>query len=319
MRPWFLTMICLLSLVLWGCPSDSDDDDSSAGDDDAGDDDAGDDDISDDDAYTPPEDLGPWLPLKEWSQVDDALLYIMPMYSKGLVETMEDLTDQYKTGDCPDIQMSGPPDEILTEVIGGCMAGDTEFAGQYTMTEIDAGSYTIYVWEADNYYIRPAAKTDVEDDEFFFHGRVYWSYNEDELVGSLGAGLGTVELGVIGQTGTGIEAHYVGAAPGTPVWNHVYLTGMSEVELDAYQQVARWHDLYVTSNGFGTFTSNALSMVSDEFACASEPLSGYLTITGTIQIMFQFDGETTCDGLVPVYAIDSGDEQYLGDYPADMF
>jgi len=318
MRPWF-SMLCLFSLILWGCPSDDADDDSSAADDDASDDDGADDDVSDDDAYTPPEELGPWLPLKEWSQVEDALGYIQPHFASGLIETMMQLTDDYGDGNCPVETISGPPDEILTEVVGGCMAGDTEFAGQYTQTEIDAGSYKIFIWEADNYFIRPATRTDVDDEEFFFHGRVYWSYNEDDLLGSLGAGLGTIEMGVIGETGTGIEAHYVGAAPGTPAWNHVYLTGMSEVEYDAYQQVTRWHDLYVTSNGFGTFTSNALLMVTDEFVCASEPLSGYLTITATIQIMFRFDGESACDGLVPVWAIDGGNESYLGDIAGDIW
>jgi hypothetical protein len=307
MRWWLMVSLCIAALLAVGCAT-GDVDDVVAGDDDdvAADDD--DDDDDDDDSYEPPPALGPDF---EWDPDDlegalnlsvEALYYTVPGFTLSLVETMEDLTEQYSTEDCPTVEFSGPPDAVLKTVTGGCTAGEMEFAGAYSLLDEDAGSFHIYTWSAEQFYIRPAdsgvdGREDVEDDEYFFHGLVEWSYDGQNVLGTFGQGLGELDAN------TGFEAHYVGLAPDVPEWNHVYLKGNSTARLNADQEVEYTHDLYVSSNGFYSFTSNAVTIVSDEQICTDEPLSGGITITGSpLTIMFMPDGETACDGTVNVMA-----------------
>ncbi len=307
MRWWLMISLCIAGLLALGCPTDDgDDDDSAGGDDDTADDDD-DDDTGDDDSYEPPPDLGPWF---EWDPYDldgalnlavEALYYTLPGFTLSLVETMEELTEDYRSDECPVIEYSGPPDAVLKTVTGGCTVGDMEFVGSYTVLDEDAGSFHIYTYNADQYYIRPSASAStglrIEDDEYFFHGEVIWTYDGQDVLGTFGQGLGELE------TLDGFEAHYVGLAPSTPEWNHVFIKGLGNAKLNADQQVEYTHDLYATSNGFYSFTSNAVTVVSDEGLCNSEPLSGGITITGSpVTIMFMPDGETSCDGTVNVMA-----------------
>ncbi len=320
MRWWLMFSLCLAALLALGCPTDGDDDDSAGDDDDTADDDD-DDDIGDDDSYEPPPDLGPWF---EWDPYDldgalnlsvEALYYTLPGFTLSLAETMEDLTEQYKTEDCPVVEFSGPPDAVLKTVTGGCTAGDMEFVGSYSLLDEDAGSFHIYTYTADVFFIRPAGSAstgrfEIEDDEYFFHGTVIWSYDGQGVLGTFGQGLGDLDVN------GGFEAHYVGLTDTVPSWNHVYIKGNSEAKLNASQDVEYTHDLYATSNGFYTFTSNAVTVVSNQGTCSAEPLSGGITITGSpLTIMFMPDGETACDGTVNVMA---GVEQ-IGYYSEDIW
>ena len=331
MRLWFLLSFLCLALLAFGC-DDADDDDTAADDDDDDSDD--DDDNGDDDTvpteYTPPPEdgLGPWLDWSEEETIEDArtltdaaLKYALPGFTKGLLDTMESLTAEMGEEGCPEIAMSGPPDAVLTEYIGdGCeTAGGTTFLGRYSILEEDAGSFSIYTYTATLYYIRPPdSKQDVDSDEYFFHGKVEWSFNGDPLIGTMGVGLGEMQIVTEEEDPMyegGFEAHYVGAAPSDPVWNHVYLRGFAEAELNAQQQIEYMHDIYVTSNGFYSFTCNSM-FTSDPDVCDEEPITGWLAVNGSpVSMNYWADGETACDGVLSVtYDIYDG-----GTFSEDIF
>ncbi len=314
MRPWFLVLLSILALLALGCPNDDVVDDDSAADDDDDDDDNGDDDTTEDAVYVPPPDLGPWF---EWDPYDldsavesgiDCLQYALPSYPRSLIDLMESLVTDHENAICPDIQQSGPPDEVLTTVTGNCETDDGwAFNGSYTMKDTDAGSFHIYTYDVDQFYVRPADNDheagDIQDDEYFFHGHMEWTYNGDDVFGTFGMGLGGHDTeDPDTDESDGFEAHYAdGAYPGTPAWNHVYIKGWSEAVLNADQQVEYSHDLYITSSGFWTFTSNAIALTSDESICGLEPISGAIGITATpLSIMFLPDGESSCDGNVTI-------------------
>ncbi len=315
MRWHYLFLLSLIGLLVAACTGGDDDD--AVDDDDAADDDAADDDddTSEEEPYEVPEELAPWIEFDSLDHVGEAMLYTRPEFSMTLIDTMEELTAEFGDENCPAIHMSGPPDEVLTEVIGDCTAGTTEFVGSYSMLDIDAGSFHIYIWNADRYHIRPDAdRQDVEDDEYFFHGRISYSFTGDDIIGTMDAGLGLLEYGEWGDSETGFEAHYVGPSPTEPVWNHVFLHGWVETGLTANQDVELASDMVVMSNGFGMFTNNSFGVFSLSDECDSEPLTGNYTVQGVIGVQFRFDGDTSCNGGVPVYSVDSGDETYVGDY-----
>ncbi len=317
MRPWFLICACIAALVGLGCDGEGDDDDDSASTDDD-DDSATDDDDDFPDEYERPDEDGLGVAF-DWTDEyksngidgvrtlsDECLYYTLPSFTKSQLDLMVELTEQYGDGDCPTVTMSGPPDEVLTEVVGDCTTSDgTQFAGGYTMLDTDAGSFHIYTYDAYLYYIRPQGRQDVDSDEYFFHGVVSWSYNGDDLVGTMGVGLG--ELDIVAEDYAdpqqgGWEAHYIGAAPGFPEWNHTYIRGMSYAELTAQQEIDYMVDMYVTSNGFYTFTSSGM-FTSDPEECDREPLTGSQSVIGQpLSIIYVADGETSCNGTINVNA-----------------
>ncbi len=332
MRLWFLLSFMSLALLAFGC-DDGDDDDTSGDDDTADDDDDSgddDDDTSGTGTYTPPPEdgLGPWM---DWSEeetiedvrslTDEALKYALPGFTKGLIETMETLTADMGDDTCPAVAQSGPPDAVLTEYIGdGCTTADgTTFLGRYSILEEDAGSFSIYTWTATLYYIRPPeSKQDVDSDEYFFHGKIRWSFNGDDLIGTMKQGLGEMEIISEDEEPMyegGFEAHYVGPSPTDPVWNHVYLRGFAYAELNASQEIEYMHDMYITSNGFYSFTCNAM-FTSDPDVCNDEPISGWLAVNGSpVSMNYWADGETACDGVLSVtYDVYDG-----GTYSEDIF
>ena len=188
---------------------------------------------------------------------------------------------------------------------GNCFAGNMEFCGSYTLTDTSIGNDHVYTWEVERFAVRPAGgntSPDLESDEYFFHGYVNWSYPFDSVLGTFGAGLGSMSaMDPISGT-TGFEAHNAGTAPGPPSWSHVYVKGTSEAALNGQKQVEYSHDLYVTSDGFWTFTSFGVDLISDSNVCSTEPLSGGIGITGIpMSILFAPDGQSSCDGEVPIY------------------
>ncbi len=317
MRWRYLIVFMSIGILVTACKDEED----AADDDDVGDDDsAGDDDTTEEDPYEVPENLAPWIEFTSLDHVGEAMLYTRPEFAMTLIDTMEALTADYGNEDCPTVHMSGPPDEVLTEVIGDCTAGSTQFVGGYSMLDIDAGSFHIYIWNADMYYIRPdAAKHTVEDDEYFFHGRISYSFTDEDIIGTMDAGLGMLEYGEWGNSESGFEAHYVGPSPTEPVWNHVYMHGWVETGLTASQEVELASDMIVMSNGFGMFTCNSFGVYSLEDECDSEPLTGYYGVQGAIGIAFRFDGDESCNGGVPAYAVDGGGDSYVGDYPGSFW
>ena len=330
MRSWLLVLMSILALLALGCPGEEgDDDDSSATDDDddvADDDDtAGDDDV----VYTPPPDLAPFF---EWDPYDlDAaiadgttcLYFTLPDFGYSLVDLMDSLVAEYGNETCPEITQSGPPDEVLTTVMGGCDTNGWAFDGSYTMTDTDAGSFHIYTYDADQFYVRPVdnghVAGEVQSDEYFFHGRMEWSYTFDDVFGTFGVGLGGLDTDdpETDVEQEGFEAYYAdGSAPGDPSWSHVYYKGWSEAVLNAQQQVEYSHDFYISSEGFWTFTSVGITVISDVNQCSAEPLSGGLSITGAPwSILFAPDGETMCNGQVPIY----GGTYLIGYFSEDIW
>ena len=330
MRPWFLVLLSILALFAMGCPDDDGDDDDSAvsdDDDDTSTDD--DDDTAWDNPYEPPLDLAPYWEFDVYDPIgsaEDCMKFVTPGFSYSLVELMESLVAEHGNETCPVMEESGPYDEKLTTYTGGCETGGWAFDGSYSVLDTDAGSFHIYTFDADQFYVRPSDNDhesgDIQDDEYFFHGMLTWSYTMEDVFGTFGVGLGASdtddpETDVLQE---GFEAHYGdGSAPGDPSWSHVYVKGWTDTTINADGNVEHNQDQYVTSSGFWTFTSTGIDLTSNDQICEHEPLSGYLSINGYETILFAPDGEETCNGQVPVYGPHKYGSVVYGYYTGDIW
>jgi hypothetical protein len=309
MFPRFLFLLGALGLIAPACSDDAGDDDSSVTDDDDDDDGPGDDDdTSWDNPYEPPPDLAPLWGGTDISEAEECIQFALPAFALSVVQWPESLVQEYGSATCPQVEQSGPFDEHLTVYTGGCDAGGWAFEGSFSVLDTDAVSFHIFTYVADHFYVRPTDNAhepdEVQDDEFFFHGMLTWSYTMEPAFGTLGVGLGMLdtddpETAVLQE---GFEAHLAeGTQASDPAWNHLYFKGWTETRLDADVNVEVNQDLYVSSAGYYTFSSSIIEIMSNADECLAEPLSGHWAINGLETIQFAPDGDTICDGRVPIY------------------
>ncbi len=309
MFPRLLFLLGALGLIAPAC-SDEGDDDSSVTDDD--DDDTGpgddDDDTGDVNPYEPPPELAPQWGGTTVSEAEEMLLFAVPEFSLSVVQWMESLVQQYGNATCPEVIESGPFDEHLTEYVGGCESDGWAFDGSFSVLDTDAVSFHIYTYVADQFYVRPADNAhepgEVQDDEFFFHGMLTFSYTMEPVFGTLGAGLGALDTDdpetPVQQEG--FEAHLAqGTQSGDPTWNHLYFKGWTETRLDADTNIEINQDLYFSSAGYFTWTASIIELMSNSDECPVEPLNGHWAMNGAETTQFVPDGDSICDGRVPIY------------------
>jgi len=326
MRPWILILLFAPALLGPGCSDDDGDDDSSVAtdDDDTGSDD--DDDTSWDNPYEPPPDLAPLWEGRSIDEAVECLEFALPEFSLSVVQWMESLVLQHGNATCPQVEESGPFDEHLTEYTGGCETDDWAFEGSFSVLDTDAVSHHIYTYVADRFYVRPADNDHdpdaIQDDEFFFHGMLTWSYTMEPAFGTMGVGLGASDTDdpAVPVLQEGFEAHLAeGTQASDPAWNHLYFKGWTETRLDADVNVEINQDLYISSAGYYTFTSSIIEMMSNADECPAEPLSGHWAINGYETIQFAPDGDTICDGRVPIYVNTGASGTPHGYYDEDIW
>ena len=139
-RHLLLTLLLALPLVLWGCPTDDEDDDDATGDDDTGDDDTGDDDTSGTD-----DDGDGWT--VEDGDCDDADASIHPDANEipddGIdsdCDGEENPADSYLTGILKDVTCSEPLQGVrVTFCQVACTFRDTDADGRYVFAGLEGG------------------------------------------------------------------------------------------------------------------------------------------------------------------------------------
>ncbi len=326
MHSRWMILLPILALIAPACSDEGDDDDSSVTDDDDTDPGDDDDDTEWENPYEPPPDLAPMWEGTSITEAEECIQFALPGFTLSVIEWMESLVLQHGNATCPEVIESGPFDEHLTEYIGGCEADGWAFDGSFSVLDTDAVSYHIYTYVADQFYVRPADNAhepgEVQDDEFFFHGMLTWSYTMEPAFGTLGVGLGAMDTDdpVTGVQQEGFEAHLAeGTTASDPAWNHIYVKGWTETRLDADTNIEINQDLYISSAGYYTFTSSIIEMMSNPDECPAEPLSGHWAINGLETIQFAPDGDTICDGNVPIYVNTGASGTPHGYYTEDIW